>query len=280
MNHCIIHAKKIHDIHTLYTRTFPHRLMTYQVSYCIYTAATVEALELKASSMSPIERQEAAARLAAAVRVLQSEAAHTPGSGRSLDTIRRLLSEGQRPKFRPHRRRPQNWQQHHRQRRQRHREKGITLSADTRNGMMDTEHNNEGGRHHSPVISGRANMIEDSRRGGNLRDLRQDPDPTARIQASGRGPTTDTSTSAAHENVLATPMPPQNLSLDGGTTGISIGAGWDDLSYFGSTDTGAGFHPESYSWGIPDDFLRMPPHYPIHAPSAPAPSSDLPWGME
>lgn len=44
----------------------------------------------------PKEQAEAAARLAAAVTVLQKEASHTPGSGRSLDTIRRLLSAGQR----------------------------------------------------------------------------------------------------------------------------------------------------------------------------------------
>jgi hypothetical protein len=44
----------------------------------------------------PRGQAEAASRLAAAVTVLQKEASHTPGSGRSLDTIRRLLSAGQR----------------------------------------------------------------------------------------------------------------------------------------------------------------------------------------
>ena len=92
---CLIHSQRIHAIHTLYARTFPHRLMTYQVSYCIYIAATVEALELK-SPLNQGARQAAAARLAAAVRILQNEASHTPGSGKSLDTIRRLLSAGQR----------------------------------------------------------------------------------------------------------------------------------------------------------------------------------------
>lgn len=90
-----MHSKKIHAIHQLYTKTFPHRLITYQVSYCIYTAATVEAYELRRIS-DPKERQDAASRLAAAVTVLQKEASHTPGSGRSLDTIRRLLSAGHR----------------------------------------------------------------------------------------------------------------------------------------------------------------------------------------
>jgi hypothetical protein len=68
--------------------------MTYQVSYCIFTAATVEAQQLRSAS-SPHERDAAASRLSDAVRILQDEASHTPGSGRSLETIRRLLSAGQ-----------------------------------------------------------------------------------------------------------------------------------------------------------------------------------------
>ncbi|KAH8901228.1 hypothetical protein GQ53DRAFT_789942 [Thozetella sp. PMI_491] len=93
MKNCILHSKRIYAIHDLYTRTFPHRLMTYQVSYCIYTAATVEAQAMKFAPDSDI-RSQAAFRLAAAVKVLQAEAAHTPGSGRSLNTIRHLLSAG------------------------------------------------------------------------------------------------------------------------------------------------------------------------------------------
>jgi hypothetical protein len=94
LTQCIAHSKQIHAIHTVYTRTFPYRLMTYQVSYCIYTAATVEALELKSASLAAGDRALVAERLLAAVMVLQKEASHTPGSGKSLDTIRRLLSEG------------------------------------------------------------------------------------------------------------------------------------------------------------------------------------------
>ena len=67
--------------------------MTYQISYCIYTAATVEAQMLRTAA-NELDRTEAAARLAHAVKVLQDEAKHTPGSGRSLDTIRRLLNAG------------------------------------------------------------------------------------------------------------------------------------------------------------------------------------------
>ncbi|KAK8104691.1 fungal-specific transcription factor domain-containing protein [Apiospora kogelbergensis] len=90
METCIAHSKKIHAIHDLYSRAFPHRLMAYQVSHCTYTAATIDALEMRWSETS--SRIDAARRLGVAVRILQEEAHHTPGSGRSLDTIRRRLT--------------------------------------------------------------------------------------------------------------------------------------------------------------------------------------------
>ncbi|KAF5579828.1 Formyl-coenzyme A transferase [Fusarium pseudocircinatum] len=87
---CVNHSKRIHAIHDLYTKSFPHRLMTYQVSYCVYTAATVDVLDMRRSEAGI--RIDAARRLGMAVRTLQEEAKHTPGSGRSLDTIRRQLT--------------------------------------------------------------------------------------------------------------------------------------------------------------------------------------------
>ncbi|KAH7478019.1 hypothetical protein FOMA001_g10440 [Fusarium oxysporum f. sp. matthiolae] len=87
---CVNHSKRIHAIHDLYTKSFPHRLMTYQVSYCVYTAATVDVLDMRRSEAGV--RIDAARRLGMAVRTLQEEAKHTPGSGRSLDTIRRQLT--------------------------------------------------------------------------------------------------------------------------------------------------------------------------------------------
>ncbi|KAF5617310.1 Formyl-coenzyme A transferase [Fusarium tjaetaba] len=94
---CVNHSKRIHAIHDLYTKSFPHRLMTYQVSYCVYTAATVDVLDMRRSEAGV--RIDAARRLGMAVRTLQEEAKHTPGSGRSLDTIRRQLTvwEGSAP---------------------------------------------------------------------------------------------------------------------------------------------------------------------------------------
>lgn len=90
MAHCVSHSKMIHDIQILYNQSFPYRLMTYQVSYCIYTAATIDVLEMKRSIVPGGD--DASKRLSTAIRTLQNEARHTPGSGRSLDTIRRQLS--------------------------------------------------------------------------------------------------------------------------------------------------------------------------------------------
>ncbi|KAF2152253.1 hypothetical protein K461DRAFT_321290 [Myriangium duriaei CBS 260.36] len=90
----IVHSTAIYAIHALYTRTFPQKLMTYQISYCIFTAATIEVQEVHLAP-TDARREAAAVRLAAAVRVLQEEALRNPGSGKSLNTIRRLLSTEQ-----------------------------------------------------------------------------------------------------------------------------------------------------------------------------------------
>jgi hypothetical protein len=64
--------------------------MTYQLSYCVFTAATFEA-DLMKQSKGAIAA-EAARRLSAAMRILFHEAKHTPGISGSLDTIRRQLA--------------------------------------------------------------------------------------------------------------------------------------------------------------------------------------------
>jgi hypothetical protein len=94
------HSTAIHAIQELYSMTFPHRLMTYQVSYCIFIAAIVEVTELSTGPTAQ-RRENAAKRLGAALSVLQAEASHTPGCGRSLNTIRRLLAAEQPRKSLP-----------------------------------------------------------------------------------------------------------------------------------------------------------------------------------
>lgn len=223
LSQCIAHSKEIHAIHTLYTRTFPHRLMTYQVSYCIYTAATVEALELKNASMGSSDRAMVAERLLAAVMVLQKEASHTPGSGKSLDTIRRLLSEGPpqlsvRETLQPLKRR--KWSRC-----------DSDAAGIVRSGFADEA---------SRTSEEQEITAEDGsgRPGGG----------TAQIsEVVGGG-------SAAGQPDVTTAM--------GAVQEMNSGemAGWDvDLGFSGNFDTGAGFHPDSFSWGMADSFPRFPP---------------------
>ena len=222
---CIEHSKKVHAIHSLYSRTFPHRLMTYQVSYCIYTAATVESEELKRAS-TPQEREDAATRLAAAFRILQQEASHTPGSGRSLDTIRRLLSTGP-PRVisigqhSDHNQRPASGQD---SRMQQANQQQLAPS-DLQNGENLTAQANGNG-HHLQSSTVQTSSYNNNNSNGGSSHLRI---------ASGVNP-------PLYENSF--------LPMDVDT--------WDDEFTFGGTDTGAGFHPDAFPWGVAGPVPRNP----------------------
>lgn len=89
---CTFHSKSILSVLDLYERTFPYRLMTYQVSYCVFTAATAQAYVMRHSDGEVAD--EAAKTLSSAMRILHQETNHTPGISGSLDTIRRQLMMG------------------------------------------------------------------------------------------------------------------------------------------------------------------------------------------
>lgn len=86
---CVETANTIHDMFLLYSETFNLSRMTYLISYCVYSAATVDVGEMR----SPIQadREAAAARLGVSLRILESEARQTPGVRRSIDIIKRQL---------------------------------------------------------------------------------------------------------------------------------------------------------------------------------------------
>lgn len=197
---CVAHSKKIHAMYSLYARTFPHRLMTYQISYCIFSAATVEAQILKTAT-SQAEREDAAERLACAIRVLQNEAAHTPGSGRSLDTIRRMLNAG--------------------------------LAQPLWSG--DRSSSSSSGVHRQP------HTAADGESDG-LSRTRTHLGPEAPQPSTG-------DISSASEDISAFIIG-QDCSW------------WDQTGYTG-LDTGAGFHPDSFSWGmanvLPQPLNILPP---------------------
>lgn len=159
--------------------------MTYMVSYCVYTAATVDAYEMRVSDGDA--RAEAAERLSAALRVLEGEARQTPGIRRSLDTIRRQLSS-LAPTVTP---RPNA-----RMRAVSARPSGIERTASGANGSTGGEGDT---RHLQPSLS------------------------AAEASMSGQG---------ASEG---------DLHFDNHSP-----------NDFGLLDTGAGFHPEAFSWGFGD----------------------------
>jgi hypothetical protein len=64
--------------------------MTYLVSYCIYTAATINVYEIKFSENGL--SNDAVSRLSVSLRVLESEARQTPGIKRSIEIIKQQLS--------------------------------------------------------------------------------------------------------------------------------------------------------------------------------------------
>lgn len=63
--------------------------MTYLVSYCIYTAATINVYEIKFSESGL--SSDAAPRLNVSLKVLETEARQTPGIRRSIEIIKHQL---------------------------------------------------------------------------------------------------------------------------------------------------------------------------------------------
>ena len=86
---CNQNADIVHELFIRYGRTFQWTKMTYLVSYCVYTAATVNIEEIKSSSLH--DKQNAAKRLAVTLKILESEVKQTPGIRRSVDIIRQQL---------------------------------------------------------------------------------------------------------------------------------------------------------------------------------------------
>lgn len=86
---CIEEATKVNSFFVCYGRTFAFRNQTYLISYCVYTAATVEVHEVNCGTRKAAEM--AAKRLATTVNMLETEARQTPGVRRSVEIIRSQL---------------------------------------------------------------------------------------------------------------------------------------------------------------------------------------------
>ncbi|GAB7336650.1 hypothetical protein MBLNU13_g10334t2 [Cladosporium sp. NU13] len=86
---CVSTANTIHDMFMLYSKTFNLSRMTYLISYCVYSAATVNVDQMRSPDLQ--DREAAAARLGVSLKILEREARQTPGVRRSIDIIRRQL---------------------------------------------------------------------------------------------------------------------------------------------------------------------------------------------
>ncbi|KAK5105677.1 hypothetical protein LTR62_002489 [Meristemomyces frigidus] len=90
MESCVEQAEVMHHMFVLYGKTFNWSNMTYLVSYCVYTAATVDVAEM--SSPDVTARSRAATRLGVALRLLEGEAKQTRSMRSSVDIIKRRLA--------------------------------------------------------------------------------------------------------------------------------------------------------------------------------------------
>lgn len=86
---CVEEAILVSDFFRSYGRTFNFQYQSYLVSYCVYTAATVELQQIQ----DPDEQVSATAsdRLATTLYMLETEAKQTPGIRRSVDIIKSHL---------------------------------------------------------------------------------------------------------------------------------------------------------------------------------------------
>lgn len=94
---CTEEATKVNEFFGQYERAFSFQNQTYLVSYCVYTAATIDIQQIRHEC--PALATAAANRLLTTLNMLESEAKQTPGIRRSIDIIRSHLN--QRPHIAP-----------------------------------------------------------------------------------------------------------------------------------------------------------------------------------
>jgi len=91
---CTREAAAVNVFFQAYGRRFANKNQTYLLSYCVYTAATIEVKQV--SDPDPSISQAAFQRLATTLAMLEEEARQTPGIRRSVEIIKaRLHKDGQ-----------------------------------------------------------------------------------------------------------------------------------------------------------------------------------------
>ncbi|KAJ5103884.1 fungal-specific transcription factor domain-containing protein [Penicillium argentinense] len=87
---CTEAATKVNDFFRLYGSTFNFQNQTYLVSYCVYTAATIDIQQVQYEDSALAAA--ASNRLSTTLKMLESEARQTPGIKRSTDIIKSHLT--------------------------------------------------------------------------------------------------------------------------------------------------------------------------------------------
>lgn len=88
---CTESASKVNEFFRQYGRTFNFQNQTYLVSYCVYTAATIDIQQIRHED--PSLASAAANRLSITLKMLESEARQTPGIKRSIEIIKSHLTQ-------------------------------------------------------------------------------------------------------------------------------------------------------------------------------------------
>jgi hypothetical protein len=92
---CTEQAADVNEIFRAYGRLFNFQYQTYLVSYCVYTAATIDVRLIHHDDRSLAEK--AADRLVVTLRMLETELKQTPGIKRSIEIIRSHLGKQRLP---------------------------------------------------------------------------------------------------------------------------------------------------------------------------------------
>lgn len=88
---CTEEAADVNELIRAYGRLFNFRYQSYLISYCVYTAATIDVRLIRHQDKSIA--QQAADRLVITLRMLETEVKQTPGIKRSIDIIRSHLDQ-------------------------------------------------------------------------------------------------------------------------------------------------------------------------------------------
>ncbi|KAI9900107.1 hypothetical protein N3K66_004369 [Trichothecium roseum] len=93
---CVEEAVLVNDFFRAYGQTFNFEKQSYLISYCVYTAATIEVQQVH--DRDPAASARATDRLCTILKMLETEAKQTPGIRRSVDIIKsRLKGKGASP---------------------------------------------------------------------------------------------------------------------------------------------------------------------------------------